>query len=309
MQTAMYDVRSGNEDLKQSVAVLLSRLDNLTISSPPHSAHNLNQSRQQSRYEKLDAAKTRPPRRLRADPWNLGPVWSALGVQGRGVPTSQAHWQDHHMSFAISAPLAQLIGNYTLGLSVNVRTYTSNPWSFQILRGSRLDVSRILPSSHPFLDACRRGDVGDIRQHLLSGQGRLSDRDEKNWTPLAVSMTKFRESILAHCSSTECHQQWKHGSSRGASGARSRCRRNCWPASNNTAAVGFVAQEFGHHQTSPAPTCIPGSYEHARLEHSILPVGSTAVGRAVHDGVPEYPRRRLIFRPRHRGCTELDCSG
>jgi hypothetical protein len=170
------------------VAVLLSRLDNLTLSPAQSSAHNLKQSYQHSGDQKLNTAKTRPLRRLRADPWNLGPVWSALGVQGRGVPTTQSHWQDHHMSFAISAPLAQIIGNYALGLSVNVRTYSSNPWSFQILRGSRLDVSRIVPSSHPFLDACRRGDVGDIRNQLLSGQGRLSDRDDKNWTPLAVGI-------------------------------------------------------------------------------------------------------------------------
>jgi hypothetical protein len=135
------------------------------------------------------SVKQRPERRLHAEPWKLGHVWSAMGVQGRGVPTAQRHWQDHHMSFAISAPLAQLIGNYAVGLSVNVRTYSANPWSFQLLRGSRLDVSRIVPTSHPFLDACRRGDIADIRNKLLTGEGRLNDRDDRDWTPLAVSQT------------------------------------------------------------------------------------------------------------------------
>jgi hypothetical protein len=183
----MYDIQSGNADIKNSVAGLLCRSDSVALSPMQSSNCNAKQEHTDSTDQKVNNAKTRPERRLRADPWNLGPLWSALGVQGRGVPTSQSHWQDHHMSFAISAPLAQLIGNYALGLSVNVRTYSSNPWSFQILRGSRLDISRIVPSSHSFLDACRRGDVADIRAQLLSGEGRLSDRDDKNWTALAVS--------------------------------------------------------------------------------------------------------------------------
>ena len=189
--------------------MLLSRLNALLL---PDSSNVTNpQSYQNSQNQKARSAKQRPERRLRAEPWNLGRVWSAMGVQGRGVPTTQSHWQDHHMSFAVSAPLAQLIGNYAVGLSVNVRTYSANPWSFQLLRGSRFDVSRIVPTSHPFLDACRRGDVEDIRNKLLSDEGRLNDRDDRNWTPLAVSQTLFYSRIPLI--DTERDQQWKHSCS------------------------------------------------------------------------------------------------
>lgn len=187
--------------------MLLSRMDSLMHSnSAKVTSEALQPYRQNFEAGRL---KARPERRLSAEPWNLGRIWAAIGVQGQGVPTTQNHWQDHHMSFAISAPLAQLIGNYAIGLSVNVRTYRANPWSFQILRGSRLDVSRIVPTTHPFLEACRRGDVSDIRSSLLSGEGRLSDRDDKSWTPLAVSGNyKCDELRLICCSMQLAAETW-----------------------------------------------------------------------------------------------------
>ena len=194
MQVAIHDLLGDNQNIKQSIAALLYRFDSLTLAQTQEASSATRENTSPSQDQKVSNLKARPRRQVRTNPWTLGPLWTALGVQGRGVPTAQSHWQDHHMSFAIAAPLAHVIGNYALGLSVNVRTYNANPWSFQILRGSRLDISRIVPSTHPFLAACRRGDVLDIRDQLLTGEGRLSDRDDKNWTALAVSVMNISRS-------------------------------------------------------------------------------------------------------------------
>lgn len=58
---------------------------------------------------------------------------------------------------------------------------------FKVNNASGCAFARVLPSNHPFMSACRRGDVIDVRHMLQNGEGRVSDLDERRWTPLAVS--------------------------------------------------------------------------------------------------------------------------
>ena len=130
---------------------------------------------------KSPSTKPRPKRQLRAHPWQLGAWCSLFGVSGKLIRSGQPYSKDYHSSFRIAAPFLP-----ALYFSVNVRKHLGDPWSFQILNGTRFDVGRTIAVSHPFFDACRRGDTDDIRAKLLSGEGRLSDRDEDNKTAMAV---------------------------------------------------------------------------------------------------------------------------
>jgi hypothetical protein len=131
--------------------------------------------------------KPRPHRRLDSQPWKLSPAWALVGVSGNGIPTAQLHNQDYYVSFKILEPLTRWLIGYALHVSLNLRRFRASPLSFQFLNGTRFDICRVVSSEHSFFYACERGDLLDVRTQLASGEGRISDRDERNWTPLAVS--------------------------------------------------------------------------------------------------------------------------
>ncbi len=130
------------------------------------------------------AARRRRQRRLSSSSWRLDPAWAYLGVTGKGVSTQQVHKWEHYRLLKVVPPFLGL----EFSLSWLAKTIHAQPMSFEFLRGLSLDVSRVVPTGHPFMEACTSGDLEDVRAYLESGAGRVSDRDGRNWTPLAVRL-------------------------------------------------------------------------------------------------------------------------
>lgn len=107
-----------------------------------------------------------------------GGMRSATASIRHPTPTSQALG-----SFQVPIWFAQAIGSYAVALSVSIVADYAPPWNY----GLRFGVSRVLRRTHPFFDALTRGDITDVRAKLNSGEGFLCDKDESNWTALAVS--------------------------------------------------------------------------------------------------------------------------
>ena len=202
-------------DFRNQFSTIASRMDQLILLSSSRQANSTHVCQSTTHAPvSVTAKKRRASRHVCSSPWRLGPAWSWLGIRGCGVPTSQPDKIDRHMSFSIAAP--QIIGHHALALSINVRTYQGNPQSFQLLPGSCFDISRILPNDHSFLQACSRGDLIDVRAKLQSGEGRVSDRDGKNWTALAVSDMRDHAKAETRLISffIVCHSKRRYGCGR-----------------------------------------------------------------------------------------------
>lgn len=128
----------------------------------------------------------RPGRKLALAPGRLHPAWNLIGVTGSNMLTSQDRNTDWHLEFTVMASITRLVTGHALHIVMNIRQTPSSPWSFSFLGGSRFDVCRTVRSDSDFMRACRAGDLYGVRDGLRNGEGRISDRDEKNWTPLAV---------------------------------------------------------------------------------------------------------------------------
>lgn len=130
--------------------------------------------------------KARPQRRLKSIPWSFHQGWKVVGVTGAYAATAQPGRTYHTVSLHVAIPLARILGRHVFDMSITLQTFPMDPWMFKF-NGRGCALARVLTSSHPFMLACRRGDVVDVRGMLHSGEGRVSDLDERSWTPLAVS--------------------------------------------------------------------------------------------------------------------------
>lgn len=74
-----------------------------------------------------------------------------------------------------------------LVMTVSVRTFPLCPLNLSLRHESSLALARVLDNDHKFLVACDRGDLLAVRRMLKDGEGRPTDIEARNWTPLAVS--------------------------------------------------------------------------------------------------------------------------
>lgn len=145
--------------------------------------------------------RARPGRRLKSAPRSLSQLWAIIGVDGDCIATLSQDHVDHALSLRIGMPLLRMTSPYILTISFVVRTLPMDPWALAF-SGGRCALARLVPTSHPFMAACQRGDVVDVRKMLQSGEGRLSDVDERQRTPLAVSrkyLQPIRRPLTPRC--------------------------------------------------------------------------------------------------------------
>ena len=119
--------------------------------------------------------------------WSLNNAWALIGIYGDTISTLQGSHTDNFISVQVDMPLLRLLGRYMFVLSVTVETFPLDPWRFNFM-GRGCAFARVVPTSDPFMVACRRGDFRDVCKMLENGVGRVSDMDERRWTPLAVSV-------------------------------------------------------------------------------------------------------------------------
>lgn len=145
----------------------------------------------------LDAAYSNTPSRtgsgssvvrtLASSPWTLNKSWESWGLRGSLVTTRKGPIHEHNINFSFSTPLARILGGYTLmgSLSLQSIPFLGNAFTFR--HPSYFAVARVVDPFHPFMSACRDGDVETVRSMLRSGEGRLTDVSPSGRTPMFVS--------------------------------------------------------------------------------------------------------------------------
>lgn len=120
-------------------------------------------------------------------PWTSGKTLESWGFRGACVTTKQGYHTDYSMSFSMSLPLARILGSYALTGCLSLRSTPLCRSSFTFRHPSYFAVARVVDEDHPFISACRDGDMETVRFMLRSGEGRPTDVTAKGKTPLFVS--------------------------------------------------------------------------------------------------------------------------
>jgi hypothetical protein len=120
-------------------------------------------------------------------PWTLAKSWEPWGLSGSLITIRKGKDYEYNIRFSVSSPLARILGGYALTgyLSLQSTPLFGNAFTFR--HPSYFAVSRVVDEWHPFMVACRQGDLETVRVMLRSGEGRPTDLTAGGWTPMGVS--------------------------------------------------------------------------------------------------------------------------
>jgi hypothetical protein len=168
-------------------------------------------------------------RTLASKPWTLAGRWEPWGLRGSLITFRKGTNYEYNIKFSISSPLARILGRYALTgcLSLESMSLFGNAFTFR--HPSYFAVARVVDRSHPFMTACRHGDVETVRFMLRSGEGRPTDVTATGRTPMGVSRKIKTASRRCTDVCTVCFTFWGHKSDRGALRLRRRCGRDHKP--------------------------------------------------------------------------------
>ncbi|KAF2716492.1 ankyrin [Polychaeton citri CBS 116435] len=197
--TGLHEIRTSIHGILQQIilssqVVALSHLEKIEqrFCNVKQSQDLKNLTCKQSRFSK--------PRRqsarclLSRSPNESGGTCAAVGVRYTVVSTKQGAHSDYHIALSASIPFLNVLGHYMLMVTMSIRTFPL--YTFRACVESSLSVARVISKDSPFFTACTNGDVLAVRKMLVSGQGRLSDVDEDNWTPLAHAIAGGQDEIV-----------------------------------------------------------------------------------------------------------------
>lgn len=136
-----------------------------------------------------------PERTLVTSPWRTGSDWENWGFRGALVTTKQGYHTDYNINFSVSLPLARILGSYALTGCLSLRSTPLCRSSFTLRHPSYFAVARVVEQDHPFMMACKNGDIEAVRYMLRSGEGRPTDMTAEGTTPMFVSTTN-RELLM-----------------------------------------------------------------------------------------------------------------
>lgn len=126
-------------------------------------------------------------RSLMKSPWQLNNSWAPWGLRGSLITTKIGPYTDYDVSFSISLPLARILGSYALTGCLSLRSVPLCRSALTFRHPSYFAVARVVDKTHPFMLACRNGDIEAVRLMLRSGEGRPTDITAKGSTPMFVS--------------------------------------------------------------------------------------------------------------------------
>lgn len=128
----------------------------------------------------------RQARSLRSTPWSTGSNWSRVGIKGSLVPTKGTGFVDYDLAIQVKVPMAFLIGEYAISMSLSARTFPASPYKLTTRHPSSFGLARIVEEDNQFMTSCSRGDLLAVRWMLSNGEGRPTDITSKNWNPMTV---------------------------------------------------------------------------------------------------------------------------
>ena len=130
----------------------------------------------------------KPRRMYQGSPWALSKGWESRGLQGSVVKSTYGKSTDYNFTFKVNLPLAWLFGSYALTGELSIRTDSIRQNTLTLRHPSYLTVARVLPGTHPFLQALRKNDEATVRAMLRTGEGRPTDVDSDGHNCLYVSL-------------------------------------------------------------------------------------------------------------------------
>ena len=119
--------------------------------------------------------------------WSSGKSLESWGFRGALVTTKQGYHTDYDVVFSFSLPLARILGSYALTGCSSLRSTPLCRNFFTFRHPSYFAVARLVDEDHPFMAACRDGDIETVRFMLRSGEGRPTDMTARARTPMFVS--------------------------------------------------------------------------------------------------------------------------
>ena len=129
------------------------------------------------------------PRRVhQGSPWALSKGWESRGLHGSIIKSTRGKSTDYNVTFKVNLPLAWLFGSYALTGELSIRTDSIRQNTLILRHPSYLTVARVLPGTHPFLQALRKNDEATVRAMLRTGEGRPTDVDSDGHNCLYVSI-------------------------------------------------------------------------------------------------------------------------
>lgn len=137
------------------------------------------------------------PRRIhQGSPWALNKGWESRGLHGSVIKSTHGKSTDYNVTFKVNLPLAWLFGSYALIGELSLRTDSIRQNTLTLRHPSYLTVARVLPATHPFLQALRKNDEATVRVMLRTGEGRPTDVDSDGHNCLYVSFIVDSEFYL-----------------------------------------------------------------------------------------------------------------
>lgn len=121
-------------------------------------------------------------------PWALSKGWKSRGLHGSVIKSTRGKSTDYNITFKVDLPLAWLFGSYALTGELSIRTDSIRQNTLTLRHPSYMTVARVLPRTHPFLQALRKNDESTVRIMLCTGEGRPTDVDSDGHNCLYVSI-------------------------------------------------------------------------------------------------------------------------
>jgi len=143
-------------------------------------------------------------RTLATVPWTTGKSWENWGLRGAFIMNESDHHSDYSINFSISLPLARILGSYALTGSLSLRSVPLRWSAFTFRHPSYFAVARVVDPDHPFMVACKEGDMKTVRSMLRSGEGRPTDVTAEGYTPMLVSQQAKNPTVHTYTFTARC---------------------------------------------------------------------------------------------------------
>jgi hypothetical protein len=126
-------------------------------------------------------------RTLTSEPWTLAKRWVPWGLRGSLISYKKGPNYEYNISFSVSLPLARILGGNALTGCLSLESMPLFGTALTFRHPSYFAVARVVGRRHPFMKACKWGDVETVRFMLRSGEGRPTDVTARGQTPMYVS--------------------------------------------------------------------------------------------------------------------------
>lgn len=139
-----------------------------------------------------------------------------VGISGTCITTFQPGdtYVEHTIVARLPLAMVWFLARSNIKARIQMRVSPNSPLR---LTGT-FSIARVVSRRHPFILACQQNDVAQFEVMLRSGMGRVTDIDDRGWSPLAVSIWNIVRASSAN--SSVRYRFWQPGYRIEALGSR-----------------------------------------------------------------------------------------